>query len=101
MKKMQLTIYLNEADRIGEVPLHEDVVRRLLQHDVAGVTVTRGLMGYGKHAQVHRKRLFGISDDRPVVLTAIDDEARLRPLLGELRAVVAEGVITLHEVEVI
>lgn len=101
MKKIQLTIYMNEADRIGDVPLHEDVVRRLLQFNIAGATVTPGLMGFGKHGKVHRKRLFGVSDDRPVVITAIDDDARIRPILTELRSVVPEGLITLHEVEVL
>ncbi len=101
MKKMQLTIYLNEADRIGDIPLHEDVVRRLLQFDIAGATVTPGLMGYGKHGKVHRKRLFGVADDRPVVITAVDDEARIRPILTELKALVPEGLITLQELEVV
>lgn len=100
MTKLQLTIYLNEADRIGEIPLHEDVVRRLLHFEIAGVTVTRGLMGYGKHGKVHRKRLFGVSDDRPIVITAVDDEARIRPILIELKALVHEGLITLQPVEV-
>ncbi|MBL8233021.1 MAG: DUF190 domain-containing protein [Bryobacterales bacterium] len=101
MKKMQLTIYLNEADRIGDIPMHEDVVRRLLHFDIAGATVTPGLMGYGKHGKVHRKRLFGVSDDRPVVITAVDDEARIRPILTELKAIVLEGLITLQELEVV
>ena len=101
MKKLQLTIYLNEADRMGDIPLHEDLVRRLLHFEIAGATVTRGVMGYGKHGKVHRKRLFGVSDDRPIVITAIDDEARIRSILTELKAVVLEGLITLHEVEVV
>ena len=101
MKKLQLTIYLNEADRAGDVALHEHVVRRLLHSNVAGATVTRGLMGFGHHGQLHRQRLFGVSDDRPVVITAIDDEPRIRAFLPELRTLVAEGLITLHEVEVV
>jgi len=100
MKKLQITIYLNEADRIGELPLHEDVVRKLLHFQIAGATVTRGVMGYGKHVKVHRQRLFGVSDDHPIVITAVDDEARIRPILPELKALVIEGLITLHEVEV-
>lgn len=100
MRKMQLTIYLNEADRIGEIPLHEDVVRRLLHFEIAGATVTRGVMGYGKHGRVHRQRLFGVSDDRPIVISAVDEEWRIRPILAEIQALVVEGLITLHEVEV-
>lgn len=101
MGMAQLTIYMNEADRIGDMPLHEYVVRRLLHFEIAGATVTRGLIGYGKHGRVHRKRLFGVPDDRPVVITAIDEEARIRPILVELKAVVIEGLITLHPVEAI
>lgn len=100
MKTMQLTIYLNEADRMGETPLHEEIVRRLLRLEIAGATVTRGLMGYGLHGKVHQKRLFGVADDRPVVITAVDSEVRLRQVIVELKAVVLEGLITLHEVEV-
>jgi PII-like signaling protein len=100
MKKLQLTIYVNEADRIGDTPLHEDIVRRLLHFEIAGATVTRGSMGYGQHGQVHRKRLFGVSDDRPVVITSVDDEARIRRILPEIQSVVIQGLITLHEVEV-
>ena len=101
MKKLQLTIYLNEADQMGDIPLHEDVVRRLLNFEIAGATVTRGVMGYGKHGRVHRKRLFGVSDDRPIVITSIDDEPRIRSILVELKAVVLEGLISLQEVEVV
>jgi len=100
MRKLQLTIYLNEADRMGDIPLHEHVVRRLLHYDLAGATVTHGLMGYGKHGKVHRKRLFGVSDDRPVIITAIDDESRIRPHLEDIKAIVPEGLITLQEVEI-
>ena len=100
MKKIQLTIYLNEADMLGDVPLHEGVVRRLLHFAVAGATVTPGLMGYGKHGKVHRKRLFGVSDDRPVVITAIDDEARLRAILPEIRGMLPEALMTFHDVEI-
>ncbi len=99
MKLMQLTVYLNEADRLGDVPLHEEVVRRLHRFEVAGATVTHGLMGYGKHGAVHRKRLFGVSDDRPVVVTAVDEESRIRPILQELKSIVLGALITLVEVE--
>ena len=100
MTKLQLNIYVNEADMSGDLPLHELVVRRLLHLDIAGATVMRGLMGYGKHGKVHRKRLFGVSDDRPLVIIAIDTGERIRRVLPELKSLLKEGLITLHEVEV-
>ena len=35
-------------------------------------------MGYGSHQKVHRKKLFSISDDRPVTVSVIDEEAKIR-----------------------
>jgi PII-like signaling protein len=110
MKKLQLTVYLNEADRSSanrdasvdnNVPLHETVVRRLLHAHIAGATVLRGVMGYGKHGRVHRTRLFGVSDDRPIVVIAIDEPDLIRAVLPELRELVMEGLITLQEIEVV
>jgi PII-like signaling protein len=101
VKKLQLSIYINETDMSGDVPLYEILVRRMLHMEVAGATVTRALMGYGKHGKVHRKRLFGVSDDSPIVITAIDEEGRIRAVLPHLRTMVPEGLITLQEVETV
>lgn len=99
MAKMQLTVYVNETDMHEDLPLHEVVVRRLLHLEVAGATVLRGVMGYGRHGKVHRQRLFGVSDDRPLAIIAIDEEARLRALIPEIRSLLPEGLITLAPVE--
>jgi PII-like signaling protein len=99
MKKLLLTIYVNETDTRGDLPLHELLVRRLLHLEIAGATVMRGVMGYGRHGKVHRKRLFGVSDDHPIVISAVDDEARIRAVLPELKTLVREGLITLQQVE--
>jgi uncharacterized protein len=101
MKKLQLTIHLKEADRSDDLPLHELIVRRLLHSGIAGATVLRGVMGYGKHGHVHRTRLFGVSDDYPILIIAIDESERIRAFLPELKTLIPGGLITLHEVEVV
>ncbi|MCZ2155791.1 MAG: DUF190 domain-containing protein [Bryobacterales bacterium] len=101
MKRLQMSIYVNEADMHGDFPLHEYIVRRLLHLDFSGATVAKCVMGYGKHGKVHRKRLFGVSDDRPLVITCVDEEPRIRAALPELKLLVPEGLITLHEVEIV
>ncbi len=83
--KTELMIYLKQTDMSGEVPLHEAIVLRLLHGEIAGATVLRGVMGYGRHGHVHRKRLLGVSDDHPIVVIAVDDAEKLHHLLPELR----------------
>ena len=65
---------------------------------IAGATVLRGVMGYGIHGKVHHTRLFGVSDDRPIVIVAVDAEERIRAV-PELRSLVKSGAITLQAIE--
>jgi PII-like signaling protein len=58
-------------------------------------------MGFGKHGRVHRKRLFGISDDRPVTITVVDRSEKIDRIAEELQALLKEGLIVVENVTVI
>jgi len=96
-----LLIYVDETDLWHGQPLFEAIVRRVRQAGLAGATAQHGMMGFGSHRKVHHKRLFGISDDKPVVITVVDEEPRLRSILPELRGMVKEGLMVLIDAEVI
>jgi PII-like signaling protein len=98
-KRTQLSIYLNETDLSGELALCEVIVRRLLHLHIAGATVIRGVMGFGKHERVHRQRLFGVTDDRPILIVAVDEPEKIRQVLPEIRSLAPESLFTLQEVE--
>jgi uncharacterized protein len=90
-----LVALFDDTDRWHEMPLHEAVVRELERHGVAGATVLTGIMGYGSHRRIHRKGLFGVVDDKPVVVVAVDEEANLREALPKVRSMVREGLVLL------
>ena len=96
-----LLIFMNEADAWEDVPLYGAVVQRLRHLGVAGTTVHRGLMGFGHHHRVHHKGLFGISDDRPITITVVDTESKIRLVLPEIRPMVREGLILLVDAELV
>jgi PII-like signaling protein len=96
-----LMIYVDETDLWGTVTLFEAIVRRIRQLGLGGATVQHGIMGFGSHGKVHRKRLFGVSDDRPVVITVVDTEQKIREVLPEIRAMVKEGLVVLLDAEVV
>jgi len=96
-----LQIYVDETDLWGSVPLYEALVRRLRQLGMAGTTVVTGVMGFGSHMKVHHKRLFGVSDDKPMMITVMDSEARIRQVLPEIRSMVKEKLVVLLDAEVI
>jgi PII-like signaling protein len=96
-----LVIYLDETDLWGTGSLYEAIVRRMRQLGLAGATAQAGMMGFGSHGKVHHKRLFGVSDDKPVVITAVDSEQKIRAVLPEIRGMVKEGLVVLLDAEVV
>lgn len=96
-----LIVIVNEADRYREQPLFEALVQRLQREGVAGVTVHAGVMGFGRHHRVHQRGLFGIADDRPMTLLAVDEETRLRSVVPDIRAMVQDGLVVLVDAELV
>jgi uncharacterized protein len=101
VKHKMLLIYVDETDTYADLPLYEVIVRKLAQAGVAGATVQAGIMGFGKQRHVHRKRLFGISDDRPIAISVVDTEDAIRAVVPGLRPLVQEGLILLLDVDVL
>ena len=95
-----LIVFVDETDMHHDVPLYEAIIRRLVRHDIAGATAIAGIMGYGTHGKVHRRGLFGVSDDRPVAILSVDSEEKLQQVLPEIRAMVKEGLVLLTDVDV-
>jgi PII-like signaling protein len=97
-----LMILVDETARSGETTLYEAVVRRLMVREIAGATVNRGIMGFGAHHQLHRQRLLGVSDDRPVSILAVDGEDKIRRVLPEIQDLLqGRGIVLLLNAEVI
>jgi PII-like signaling protein len=88
-----LLIYVDETDRWEDMPLYEAIVRKLRQLGASGATVQAGMMGFGAHGDVHRKRLFGVSDDRPVTIQVCDSAERIKAYLPKIKEMVGEGLI--------
>jgi uncharacterized protein len=100
MRASALAIF-DSNDEWEDRPLHEAIVRQLERAGIAGATVMQGIMGYGKHRHIHRKGLFGVVDDKPVIVLAVDIEERLREVLPVIRPMVREGIVLLIDAELV
>jgi PII-like signaling protein len=96
-----LWVFVDETDMWNDSRLYEQIVTLLERQGIAGATVLTGIMGYGIHRRVHRKGLFGVSDERPITIAAVDQEEKLRDALKTIRPMIRQGLILLSEVEVI
>jgi PII-like signaling protein len=95
-----LLVFVEDTDTWEGQPLHEAIVRLLHRNQVAGATVWSGVMGFGAHGRIHRKGLFGVADEKPIMIMAIDAEEKIRRVMSELLSIVTDGVVVLQDAEV-
>jgi PII-like signaling protein len=98
---LRLTVYIGESDTWHHRPLATEIVHRAHAAGLAGASVFRGVEGFGASSIVHTSRLLSLSQDLPVAVVVVDAEERVRAFLPVLDELVAEGLVTLEEVEVI
>jgi PII-like signaling protein len=96
-----LTVFVDESDEWEGAPLHEAIVKRLRMLDLAGATVERGVLGYGASRRVHSGGLLHLSADRPVTITVVDAEDRIRTVLPVLDEMVANGLVVMSDVDIV
>lgn len=80
-------IYLTETGTLLKTllaKLHDE-------EKVRGVTVFRGITGFGRSGKVHSSTLLDLSLDLPVVIEFFDDTDKIKRILAHLQDVVPPG----------
>lgn len=100
-RALRLTIFIGESDLWHHKPVYAEIVHRAHAAGLAGASVFRGIEGFGASSLIHTQRLLSLSEDLPVAVVIVDDEERVRDFLPQLDELVAEGLVTLDDCEVI
>lgn len=101
-KARMLQIHVGADDQWEGAPLHEAIVKRARQLDVAGATVYRGALGYGAAKRIHKHRTFALSKDDPMMISVIDSADKIEELLAAVDGMVTGGcMITVSDVTVV
>jgi uncharacterized protein len=97
----KVTIYVGSQDLWHGRNLAVAIVERCRELGLAGATMTRGIMGFGKNSRIHRTHLLGLSDDLPERIEVIDSSERIATLLPALDEMVDGGLVLVQDVEVV
>ena len=77
-----LRIFIGESDRHDGKPLYEWLVLQAREHELAGATVLRGIMGFGANTRViHTFKIERLSEDMPMVVEIVDTTQKLQTFL--------------------
>jgi uncharacterized protein len=96
-----MRIHIGESDKWHGKPLYEAIVEMLRKAQFSGVTVLRGVAGYGGSSVYHTDKLLRLSQDLPIILEIVESTERIEQILPRLDAMVEGGLITLEKVRVI
>ena len=96
-----LRIFVGESDKHGHHPLYESIVLKAREQGLAGVTVLRGVMGFGKHSILHTAKILRLSEDMPMVIEIVDSLEKIDAFLPLLDEMIKDGLVTLEKVRVI
>ena len=98
---MLLRIFIGESDRWEHQPLYEAIVLKARELHLAGATVLRGPMGFGKASRLHTAKILRLSMDLPLVIEIVDSEEKINSFLPLLDKMIGGGLVTLEKVKVI
>ena len=96
-----LRIFIGESDRWHHQPLYEAIVLKARELHLAGATVLRGPMGFGKSSRLHTAKILRLSMDLPLVIEIVDAEEKISAFLPALDPMIGGGLVTLEKVKVI
>jgi uncharacterized protein len=96
-----LRIFIGEDDKDDGRPLYEAIVLKAREMHLAGATVLRGPMGYGRSSRLHTAKILRLSEDLPLVIEIVDSEEKVNAFLPVLDGMMTSGLVTLERVQVL
>ena len=98
-------IFVGETDIINHVPVYERIVQEARKIHLAGATVFKGVMGFGRTSLIHTSKILRLSENLPVLIEIVDQEEKIKDFLPIVQAIFEEagsgGLITMEKVEII
>ncbi len=96
-----LRIFIGESDEYEGKKLHNHIIETLKKEGIAGATVLRGIVGFGKTSRLHTTSILRLSTDLPIVIEVIDKKENIEKIRPKLDEIIKEGLITEEKVKII
>lgn len=96
-----LRIFIGEDDKAEGRPLYEAIVLKARQAHLAGATVLRGPLGFGRSSHLHTAKILRLSEDLPLVIEIVDSKEKIDAFLPTLDSMMTGGLVTLEKAQVL
>jgi PII-like signaling protein len=98
-----LRIFIGERDKYDGKNLYQFLTEYLRKNHYAGVTVLRGIMGFGKASKLRTSDLLELSSDLPIVIEIADTEENINKLkeVFDKTDMIGSALITEEKIKII
>ena len=100
-----LVIYTGELAKYKYIPLYEAIVYAAKKSDLAGATVTKGIMSYGANSKIRTSKIFALSNDLPVKIEIVDNETKIVKFIEVVKKMFdksnSAGLVTIEDVNIV
>ncbi len=100
-----IRIFVGESDIIHHIPVYEKIVQEARKLHLAGATVFKGVMGFGRTSRIHTSKILRLSEDMPMVIEIVDEEEKIAKFLPLVHDIFEEancgGLITMEKADII
>jgi PII-like signaling protein len=96
-----LKVFIGEAARYDGRPAYEAIVLKARDMSMAGATVLRGPLSFGKRSQLHSEKILRLSNDLPIVIEMVDSQEQIDKFLPILASMIGSGLVTIQKVQAI
>jgi PII-like signaling protein len=96
-----LRVFIGASDKFGHRPLYKEIVLKAREAGLAGATVLRGVMGFGKNSILHTAKILRLSEDLPMVVEMVDSLEKIEAFVATLNEMIKDGLVTIEQVRVI
>jgi PII-like signaling protein len=97
----KLTVYVDETDKFGGRPVYEVLMDIFYKGKIAGVSVFRGVAGYGSDGVFHTSKMLELSASLPVKIEVVDSEEMINSVLAEVTGIVEKGLVEVSDTNVV
>lgn len=96
-----LRLFIGESDAHDGRPLHEAIVLAAREMGLAGATVLRGPMGYGRSSRLHTAKILRLSEDLPLIIEIVDTAEKVDAFIATAEPMLGSCLVTREKVQVV
>ena len=85
-----LRIFASTTDRVNGKLLYEEITYMAKDAGMAGVTVFRGVIGFGSTSVIHTSRFWELTEKLPILIEIVDEETKIKNFFESIKSILEE-----------